>query len=276
MARLLLIAAASLCGCYKLDPFLYSPGRTDAYVFDPVGATPELSVSPERIHRHFIEVNGEIQLGAVELDANVVPPKGYVLFFHGKGGTLDNTWSEGRLTRLANLGYAVLAFDYRGWGMSTDVAPTEEGLDEDGAAVRGWWRSRLPPGSELIFYGNSFGTAPATQRAVSEPPAALVLEAPFSSLRDVQQHAAIVSLPLEFIAEASWDTAERISRVTAPVLLIHGTADEVLSVEFSKRLFEAANEPKELILVEGARHGDIAERMGAEYGRRLDGFLAPK
>lgn len=264
-----------LCaGCFKLDPFLYTPGRTDAYRFNPTGPTPHSTVEASRIAPAFIDVNEQIRLGAVVVRANVSPPKGYILFFHGKGGTLDSAFT--RVKTLANLGYDVLGYDYRGWGMSTNVPPSEPGLDEDSIAVRRWWLGRLPAGAKLIYYGNSFGTAPAAQRAAGDPPAALILDSGFASVEELAIDSTLLHFPTDFIAEATWATSERVRRIHAPLLVFHGTADSVLRWEYSQRIYDNANEPKTLVLLRGATHDDIATQISHEdYARMINGFLAP-
>lgn len=273
--RARILVAAFVCGgCFKLDPFLYTPGRTDAYEFKPVGATEASTVDLSRIERLFIDVNPEITLGAVLVRANVTPAKGQILFFHGKGGTLDSAFA--RIKTIANLGYDVLGFDYRGWGMSTNVRPSEPGLDEDSAAVRAWWLQRLPAGAKLVYYGNSFGTAVAAQRAEKDPPAALILDAGFASIEEIQRDSAVVEIPVEFIAEATWATSERISNVHVPLLLLHGTDDTYVRPEFSQRIFDNANEPKTLVMVPGGTHDPLSETMGKQwYAETINGFLAP-
>lgn len=273
--RFLHLLALFATGCFSLDPFLYTPGRKDAYDLSPSGETPEETIDAAAIEPVTIVVNDSISLGAVYVKGNVQPPKAYVIFFHGKGGTLDSAFS--RTKRWSNYGYDVLAFDYRGWGISTNVTPTEEGLLEDTKAAHAWMRARIGEANlpRLVFYGQSLGTAISTQLAEQEPPRVLVLESGFASIHDFAVDSSGMDFPVGFIADARWPTVDRIRNIHAPVLLIHGLADEFVRPEFSEQIYANANEPKQLELVPGAEHGNIPEVMGPEnYGALIDAFIS--
>jgi alpha-beta hydrolase superfamily lysophospholipase len=228
-------------GCFSLDPFLYVPKRVDQSAY---------------------------------LKGSVQPPRAYVIFFHGQGGNLDTQFE--RAKRWSNMGFDVLAFDYRGWGVSTDVTPTEEGILQDTQAVRAWMLQRIGPANaaRLVYYGHSLGTATSTQLAEQAGPAALILESPFTSIRGLADDSSGMDFSPGFIARCRWATVDRVRNVHAPLLVLHGLADDYVRAEFSKEIFAAANEPKELKLVEGAHHSDIPETMGgAAYGELMTGFL---
>ncbi|ATB31373.1 alpha/beta hydrolase [Melittangium boletus] len=270
-----LLAAVGLGACYALDPFLYARVKVDHYSYSAEGGSPEESVPPESLEPVVLDVDGQVRLGAVYVKSPQQPPRAYVLYFHGICCNLDV--HVDRPKRLANLGYDVLVFDYRGWGMSTDVPPTEEGLLADSRAALTWLSSRsgLPP-ERLLYYGRSFGTAVATQLAAHHPPAGLVLESPFSSVQGMVSDSSHMDLPASFVSEGAWDTEGRLRALEGvPLLLLHGTADDFVRPEFSARLYAVAHEPKRLVLVEGADHDNIPARMGSvAYEHTLSGFLA--
>ena len=275
MRTLMLAAVLALTGCFSLDPFLYTPGRADTYKLDPVGDTPEETVTADRIEPVTITVNEQVTLGAAYLKGNVQPPRAYVIFFHGKGGTLDGALP--RAKRWSNLGYDVLVFDYRGWGTSTNVTPTEPGILEDTKAAHAWMNARIGDANKdrLVFYGHSLGTAIVTQLAEQEPPTVLILESAFASIRDFETDSSGMDFPVGFIAHATWDTVGRIHNVHVPLLMVHGLADDFVRPEFSKKVFANANEPKQLELIEGAAHSDIPETMGpANYAALINGFVS--
>lgn len=257
MRTLLPLSMLALSGCLSLDQFLYTPSRKAVYDLNPEGASPEETVTADRIEPVTITVNEQVTLGAAYLKGNVQPPSAYVIFFHGKGGTLDSAFP--RAKRWSNLGYDVLVFDYRGWGNSTDLTPTEEGLLEDTRAARAWMLERIGPANanKLVYYGQSLGTAISTQLAEQEPPQLLVLESGFASIYDFQTDSSGLYFPVGFIAKATWPTAERVRDLHVPLLLIHGLADDFVRPEFSEKIYANANEPKKLELVAGAGHSDI-------------------
>ena len=90
------------------------------------GSTPEETVAPEQIEPVELVVDGQVRLGAAYVKATQQPPRAYVLYFHGICCNLNQHIA--RPKGLANLGYDVLVFDYRGWGTSSDLEPTEPGL----------------------------------------------------------------------------------------------------------------------------------------------------
>lgn len=269
----LAVAAVGLSGCFKLDPFLYVPERVDAYVLEPEGATPEETVSADRIQPLWIPVPGEeVTLGAVYVTANVQPPLGYVIFFHGKGGNLDTTMK--RIKRLANLGYDCLGYDYRGWGASTNAPITEAALERDGQAVVAYMRGRVPA-DQLFYAGQSFGTATATQAAAVTPPRVLILESGFSSLENFMRDSSEMDMAQTFLSHDGWNTAERLRGIEVPVLLMHGTADDLIRPSHMEVNYAAAAGPKERHLIEGAGHSDVPEVMGDDYGALVRAYVAP-
>jgi fermentation-respiration switch protein FrsA (DUF1100 family) len=163
------------------------------------------------------------------------------------------------------LGYDVLAFDYRGFGTSDDLTPTEEGIEKDSRAALAYLVERAGGLNRIFYYGQSFGGATATQLAETASPAALLLESTFGSIEEFKSDSTGMDFPAGWVAKDSWATSTRIRNVHVPVLLLHGTADDFVRPEFSKLVYENANEPKRLILVDGATHGRVPEVMGEAY-----------
>lgn len=275
MRTFLLTAVLSLSGCFSLDPFLYTPGKTDQYTLEPSGEEPEETVSAERIERVTIPVGEQDSIQAAYVKGSEQPPRAFVIFFHGKGGTLDSAFS--RAKRWSNMGYDVLVFDYRGWGLSTSLTPNEATILQDTKAVRAWMLGRIGAANadRLVYYGHSLGSATSTQEAEAEPPAVLVLESAFASIHDFETDSSGMDFPVGFIASATWPTVDRVKSLHMPLLLVHGLADEFVRPEFSQKIYANANEPKQLELVPGAAHGNIPETMApGEYARVITTFIA--
>lgn len=276
MRALWLLALVLLSGC-KLDGFLYTPPRVDAYKLEPEGKTPIETVTADRIEPLTITVSPEVTLGAAYIRGNVQPPRAYVLFFHGKGGTVDSNF--GRAKRWSNLGFDVLIFDYRGFGTSTNLTPTEEGLAEDSEAVLQALWARVGDTARIVFYGHSLGAATNLQRAVVNPPRAVVIESAFASIQDFTADSSRMDLPQSFVTADSWSNEERIARLQSPVLILHGLADDFVRPQGSEILYGEAKDPKKLVLVEGADHGSVPVKMDENpdpaltYGGTIHGFL---
>lgn len=190
------------------------------------------------------------------------------LYLHGNGGNI--THRSHRVPAITAAGSALLLLDYRGYGKSQGT-PGEAGLLRDAQAGYEFLLSRGIPPERIVLYGESLGTAVAVSLAAIRPPAGLVLEAPFTSARAVAARVLPIIGPLLI---SGYDSLRKIMRVHVPLLILHGDQDEVIALEFGKRLFAAANEPKFFWQVHGAGHNNIPETAGPEYVERLRTFYA--
>src|SRR6185436_20460287 len=95
-----------------------------------------------------------LRLGAVRVRATGGAPRAHVLFFHGTGNPLDREFDT--VKRLANAGFEVLAFDYRGFGVSSDLAPSEAGIEIDSKTALRWYVDHGAPADRIVIYGRSF------------------------------------------------------------------------------------------------------------------------
>lgn len=189
-----------------------------------------------------------------------------LLYSHGNGEDLGHL--AGLLEELRGAGFAVLAYDYRGYGLSRGGAPTADGAYRDQAAVYRYATEelRIPP-SRIILYGRSVGSGPAVELATRAPVAGLVIESGFVSAFRVMTGVSL--LPFD-----KFPNLRNLRKVECPVLVIHGTADEVIPLSHGERLFAAAPGPKEALWVEGAHHNDVAWVGGARYQEALRAFAA--
>jgi uncharacterized protein len=174
------------------------------------------------------------------------PTIGQVLLFHGNAGNIGDRVPH--ITLLAAAGFDVLAFDYRGYGRSAG-RPTEPGTYEDARAALG----ALPPG-RTIYLGESLGGAIALELALHQPPAALILQSTFTSIRDMAR------LHYPFIPRAlvpdAYPSLRLIRGLRAPLLVLHGARDDIVPLMDGEALFEAAPEPKRIEVLD-AGHNDM-------------------
>ena len=189
------------------------------------------------------------------------------LFLHGNAGNVTHRAST--LRQIAAAGNSALLLDYRGYGRS-EGSPTERGLYRDADAAYDWLIAQGWSANGIIIHGESLGTAVATDLAARRPCAGLILEAPFPSARAVAAHVLPILGPL---LVWGFDTRAKIAHVHAPLLIIHGTADEVIAFALGREVFVAASQPKTLLAISGAHHNDIARTAGAAYHERLRGFI---
>jgi len=174
-----------------------------------------------------------------------------------------------RIERWRQLGFSVLAVDYRGFGKSTDVAPSEAYAYEDAEAA--WDElARLAPGRKRFIVGHSLGGAIATELARRHPEAdGLVLEATFTSVRDMIEQSPWGFLPVGLILTQNFDALAKLPQVRMPVIVVHGTRDSVVPFQMGERLFAAAREPKRFVRVEGAGHHNLSGIGLDQYRRAL-------
>ena len=179
-----------------------------------------------------------------------------VLYLHGARWNL--TGSVTRIERWRKLGFNVLAIDYRGFGQSTDVVPSETLAYEDADAA--WdYLGRIAPGKPRIIVGHSLGGVIATELAYRRPEAAgVVLEATFTSVKDMIANTAWSFLPVDLILTQNFDALKRIPDVKVPVVVAHGTRDQVVPYEMGEKLYAAAKAPKVFVKVEGGSHHNLS------------------
>ena len=192
-----------------------------------------------------------------------------VIVFNGNAG---NRASRATLAdAFARVDAAVLLFDYRGFG-GNPGSPSESGLRLDARAARDYVITRGADRSRLVYFGESLGTAVATELAVEHPPAALVLRSPFTSFTDMGR-VHYPGLPVNWLLRDRYATIDRIARVKAPLLVIAGDQDRIVPVDQARRLYEAARDPKSMLIIKGADHNDESLVEGQEMVNGVAQFL---
>jgi fermentation-respiration switch protein FrsA (DUF1100 family) len=190
------------------------------------------------------------------------------LYLHGNAGNL--THRVDHMEAIPRVGSDLLIIDYRGYGKS-EGKPTEEGIYRDADAAYEYLVEAGYRPDQVIVYGESLGTAAAVDLASRHECAGVVLEAPFPSAASVASRVLPVLGPLA--ARGRLETAKKLPLVKAPLLVIHGTRDQVIDYKLGQEVFEAASEPKQFWTVEGAHHSDIVEVAKEQYLARLREFL---
>jgi fermentation-respiration switch protein FrsA (DUF1100 family) len=191
-----------------------------------------------------------------------------VIVFNGNAG--NRAFRAPLAAALAARGISTLLFDYRGYG-GNPGRPTEEGLAADARAARRYVTGRAG-GDRVVYFGESLGTGVAVRLAAEHQPAALILRSPFTSLTDTGRHH-YPFLPVSLMLTDRFASIDRIGDVRCPLLVIAGDRDSVIPVDQSRRLFEAAREPKRLVIVERADHNDYDLLAGERVLDAIAGFL---
>lgn len=195
-----------------------------------------------------------------------------VLVFNGNAG--NRAYRIPLALALSAHGLQVLLTDYRGYGGNPGT-PTESGLFIDSRGARAYLATRHDVDmSRVIYFGESLGTAVAAELAAAHPPLALILRSPFASMADIGQHH-YPMLPVRLLLRDRFATTDFVRRVSVPLLVIAGGRDAIVPLEHSRRLYDAANHPKTLIIINNADHNDYDLLAGEEMVDGVVRFLQP-
>ncbi|MEG4105958.1 alpha/beta hydrolase [Microcoleus sp. S13_C5] len=200
---------------------------------------------------------------------------GVILYLHGNASNVGANVEHAY--RFHRLGLSVFVIDYRGYGKSQGDFPSESQVYEDAQLAWDYLvKQRGINPNQIYIYGHSLGGAIAIDLAVRHPEAAgLIVEGSFTSTRAMVnfQKGLFWMFPIDFLLTQRFDSLSKVDRLQMPVLFIHGAADNVVPVEMSKKMFEAAPEPKQLYIVPDGGHTNVAQIGGAEYLQILSQFL---
>ena len=189
-----------------------------------------------------------------------------ILYFHGNAGEIGDR--PLRFNYYHSRGFGVAYVSYRGFGGSTG-SPTEQGLLTDGNTAYDWLLARGIAPQSIALLGESLGSGVAVQLAAKMQVGAIALNAPYTSTADV---AARIYwwLPVHVLMKDQYRSINFIADVEAPLLVVHGDQDVLIPLEFGKRLFAAANEPKEMEIVRGFGHEAMFEEVA--WAREVEFF----
>lgn len=205
----------------------------------------------------FVELNHNAQDGAKlhALHFRVDKPKGTLLYFHGNAGDLSRWGEIAQYFVQKNLN--VIIMDYRQYGKSTGKL-SEDALYEDAETWYAFAKAESQKtNTPLYIYGRSLGSTFATYVASKNNCDQLILESPFYSIED-EAKSRFPILPVKRLLKYRFPTNEYINAVAAPIMIVHGTDDEVVNYEHGKRLFDSIQKTdKNFIRVPDGGHNDL-------------------
>jgi fermentation-respiration switch protein FrsA (DUF1100 family) len=187
-----------------------------------------------------------------------------LLYSHGNGEDMG----DNRLLfdQLQAKGFAIMAYDYPGYGQS-DGKPSEQGAYDAIEAAYDYLVEDLHiEPKTIVLQGRSVGGGPVVDLAVRKPVGGLILESTFVTTFRVVTH--IRLLPFD-----KFDNLAKIPRVTCPVLVIHGTQDRTIPFWHGQALFNAIAAPKQSFWVEGADHNNLVGVAGDRYFQVIQDFV---
>lgn len=173
-----------------------------------------------------------------------------ILYFHGNAGALAARGS--RVAQFQTAGYGVRMVAYRGYGGSTG-SPSERGLIIDALAAYDRMRAEGLVPQDIILFGESLGTGVAIQLAARRPVAGVILDSPYTSAADAGAYH-YPYLPVRWLMWDQFNSLAHIAAIRAPLLVVHGTRDDVVPYALGQRLFAVAAEPKQFVTLPGEGH----------------------
>ena len=177
-----------------------------------------------------------------------------LVIFHGNGSTIGDDVDLAEALHSRGLG--VMLVEYRGYGVSRgSPRPSEPGLYLDAVTALDALETRGVKRDRIVLWGLSLGTGVASEMASRGRGAALILLAPFTSVRAMASHYAPI-LPTSLIVDERFDTLTKAPKIQLPVLVVHGDADEVVPVAMGKEVAAAFPRAK-LVVVRGGHHNDL-------------------
>lgn len=258
MKRLLLLViavAAHIAGCASLDE------RQRSWIFQPSdrswwrGEEAATGMSDVWVDFTSEETGQPVKLHGLWLanDSLAKNPKVPVLLYL-HGARFNVTGSAFRARRMQELGFSVLSVDYRGFGKSSKVLPSETMALEDARAAWEWLGREYPDRPRYIF-GHSLGAAIAIELAAQvDDEAGTLVEGSFTSIPDVVSSYKWGWLPVGPLITQRFEAVKRVAQIGSPLLVVHGSEDRTIAPELGRRLFEAARGQKRFELVEGGSH----------------------
>lgn len=192
------------------------------------------------------------------------------VFCHGNTGNL--TVSAQVIPHLLSAGFNVLFFDYRGFGRSTGYA-SYNGVIDDGVTAARFHESIRPKHLPSILYGFSLGGGVAAQVIRRHPFDALILQSTFTSLPQITK-VLFPRIPLHLFSGNLFDTLSVVRHLQVPLLVMHGTDDEVCPCWMAHELHDACKTPKRIECIEGGQHKDLFARDPNGIIRAVSQFVA--
>jgi alpha-beta hydrolase superfamily lysophospholipase len=244
-----------------------------SFIFQP---SPVVSTTPSDLGVTFEKV--ALPIGGGQVAGWWVPAQdpraATLLYSHGNANNVGA--NADAVVRFQKAGLNVFIYDYRGYGESTGGPPREKLAYED--AERAWTylvsERRIAPAT-IVIYGHSLGGAVAIDLASRHADAgALITESTLTSIADLAEGmGAGRLLPVRLILTERFDALSRIRAVHVPTLILQGQED-IRHLPMAQRLYDAANDPRQLAVIPGGGHEDSAEMNPTAYFGALNGFLS--
>lgn len=207
----------------------------------------------ENFEEVFLEAEDGVKVNGLHFKAE--NSQGIVLYFHGNAGNIDG---YGQVAPdFTQNGWDIFMIDYHGYGKTPGKA-SEKNMYADAELAWNYAKSKFPA-EKIVIYGRSLGSSPACQMAINHPePALLMLETPFYSLKKIAA-GTFWMLPVPLLLKHPMRNDLKAPQVKMPVVIFHGTNDEVVPFEQGKALTDLFAGEVSLFTIEGGHHNDLGE-----------------
>lgn len=194
---------------------------------------------------------GKSDIHSLYFEAKDAP--GVIVYFHGNAGSLEG-WGELASDFVDQTGWNIWMVDYPGYGKSTGHITSESQLHSVADAVFAE-AIKLNPGKKVVIYGRSLGSGMATALAAKENVDGVVLETPFYNVEAMAKN--IFPFVPGFLVRYKLASNESMKHIKAPIMVIHGTADEIVPFDQGKRLYDEHQGPKTFVEIKGGDHNSL-------------------
>jgi uncharacterized protein len=234
--------------------------------------TRQIVCTPADLKLEFEDLTLLATSDGVKINAWYVPaktPRGTVIFCHGNGGNI--CYSLDVAENFNRMNYNVMMFDYRGYGKS-EGSTTEKGTYADAQACYDWLlKEKKIPERDIVVMGRSLGAAIASNLAKNNNPRLLILESAFTSTSDIAANAYPI-FPVRFLCRFGYRNIDNVKLIKCPLLVIHSPNDEIVPYSHGRKIFDAANAPKEFLKITGS-HNEGFDESKETYVEGLRNFM---
>lgn len=245
--------------------------RQDKLIFYPDIPDRTLKETPGRIGLNYQNVS-MTTADNVALHGWFIPhphEQAVVLFCHGNAGNISHRLST--IQTLHDLNLSVFIFDYRGYGKSEGKI-TETGSYRDAqAAWQYLTKARHYRPNQIIIWGRSLGAAIAVNLAARYKTKGIILESTFTSIPNLAADLYPL-LPVRWMSRYQYNSLKSVKKINSPLLIVHSRDDEIIPYKHGKRLFEAANAPKDFLQIHGSHDAGVYDSYDL-YKTKLSQFL---
>ena len=245
--------------------------RQSSLIYYPNLPGRDLSATPQQLGLVYENI-ALVTADEVRLHGWFVPAenaRGTLLFFHGNAGNVSHRLDSIAIFNRMNLD--VLIIDYRGYGQSQGRI-SETGTYRDAEAA--WLyltETRGIDAGRIIVFGRSLGASIAAWLASQHRPAGLIVESGFSSVPSMAQRL-YPFLPVKWLSKFSYDTADYVSAIACPLLVVHSPNDDIIPYAEGRLVYDAAPADKQFLDIRGG-HNDGFFVSGEVYTDGLNRFI---